>query len=149
MGADLELDASEYWLRKADKMLAQQPKNRTECPPDDVPCPFVLCRYALWTDRVKGRRGQVIDILPTRTWGDRKHTCALREAYTERTLEEIGAACHFTRERTRQVEGAILRKRLKDDDLVLLRSYLDFLRAIVEPDDPDMYAMHTWTEEIR
>lgn len=78
------------------------------CPPQHRPCHHVACRYHLWTEWVYDGRA-VVDLVQTRTWGDRRHTCALREAHRGgMSLEEIGQALHLTRERARQIQARAL-----------------------------------------
>lgn len=95
-------------LRRADQVLSRQPRNRVECPPADVPCPFVACRYHVWTSTTL-RQGVVVDVQVGRGWGDVKHTCALVLAEQgPRTMDQVGKILGVSRERVRQLEaGAI------------------------------------------
>lgn len=91
-------------LAEADRVLARQPRTRAECPPADVPCPFVACRYHLWTVRTR-YKGAVIGIRESPTWGDREHACALHEADKgEQSCVEVAAIMRISRQRVHQVE---------------------------------------------
>lgn len=86
-----------------------RPRTRGECPPRSEPCPFVTCRFHLWTDRVLDRRRRVVDFRETAAWGDEEHTCVLRQAdHGGLTLDQIARIYGLTRERIRQVEADAL-----------------------------------------
>ena len=109
---DVELTIEE--LEAADRLHEDMPRCLEECPDEDVQCPFVACRYHLWTDLV--RRTITVgkdhkrtefrwDVAPTDAWGSWP-TCALRAARQgPRTLDEVGDVLGVTRERVRQVQA--------------------------------------------
>lgn len=97
-------------LAEADRVLDRQPRTRAECPPADVPCPFVTCRYHLWTTRAY-HRGAVVAIVESPVWGDMDHTCVLNDADAqERNCEQVGAILRIGRQRVHQVEHKALNK---------------------------------------
>jgi hypothetical protein len=85
------------------------------------PCPFVSCKHNLYLD-VNPETGAVKMNFPDLDPDQMSESCALDVAdrgYA--TLEEVGKAMNFTRERTRQVEVLALRKVAEATDLPILR----------------------------
>lgn len=118
-----------------------RPRTRGECPVDR-PCPWA-CRYNLAysvtaTGIVKLPRGN-----DATQWGE---NCALDHA--ERggmTLEEVGEAMGFTRERARQLEESAKRKLAADPRLAAA------IGAKVEPEKPAEVdeALERYAERVR
>lgn len=105
MGNDIERLPTTAELEAADEVLAKQPRRRGDCPPADIPCPFIACRYHLWTHATI-RNGEISDVQIARPWGNTAYTCALNQADKGPcTLEEIGQVMGLTRERVRQLEN--------------------------------------------
>lgn len=104
-------------LEAADRLHADMPRRLEDCPGDDEQCPFVACRYHLWTDiesrnvrygKKGGQREYRRDLVPTDAWGSWA-TCALRAARQgPRTLDEVGDLLGVTRERVRQIQVAAI-----------------------------------------
>lgn len=91
---------------------------RTECPPDDVPCMHVTCRYHLWTAaRWQTPHRGTISI--EAAWGDLNHTCALRIADAgPHTAEQVAAIMGLSTIRVRKIETRALNDiRLLNPDL--------------------------------
>ncbi len=110
------------------------PRTRRECP--QGPCHHVACRFHLWTDRVLDRDGAVVDLRETAVFGNRQHTCVLREiARGAKTLEAIGSLLDVSRERVRQIEAEAL-ARLRDADPGVLRELLDAVSEIQSDGEP-------------
>lgn len=110
------------------------PRTRRECP--QGPCHHVACRFHLWTDRLLDRDGAVVDLRETAVFGNRQHTCVLREiARGPRTLEAIGSLLDVSRERVRQIEAEAL-ARLRDADPGVLRELLDAVDEIQSDGEP-------------
>lgn len=110
------------------------PRTRRECP--QGPCHHVACRFHLWTDRVMDRDGAVVDLRETVLFGNRQHTCVLREiARGAKTLEAIGSLLDVSRERVRQIEAEAL-ARLRDADPGVLRELLDAVSEIQSDGEP-------------
>jgi hypothetical protein len=87
-----------------------RPKTRAECASVPRPCPYVRCRYHLYLD-VKKRTIRIAwpKLDPTQM----SASCALDEADANpdgMTLEDIGRRMNITRERSRQLEQAVIRK---------------------------------------
>jgi len=116
------------------------PKRRRDCPPLPELCPFIECRYHLWTDRV--HRGRVMILAASSAYGDPAHFCALHEAdQGPKTLEQVGVVYGVSRERIRQLEAesmAVLRA-VNPSLLRELLSVVDDISCETEPpcDDPD------------
>jgi hypothetical protein len=116
------------------------PKRRRDCPPPAELCPFIECRYHLWTDRV--HRGRVMILAASSAYGDPAHFCALHEADRgPKTLEQVGVVYGVSRERIRQLEAesmAVLRA-VNPSLLRELLSVVDDISCETEPpcDDPD------------
>lgn len=88
----------------------ERPKTRDECRGGVRPCPFVSCQYNLYLD-TKDRAVRVN--FPHLEPVEMKWSCVLDEVESHpdgMTLELIGQRLNITRERVRQLEGAILRK---------------------------------------
>lgn len=101
------------------------PCRRSDCPPRSEPCRRLFCRYHLWLDPVRNRRGDIVDYRETGAFGDTRHTCALRQAaHGPKTLEEIGSILDLSRERVRQIEEETLAS-LREGDPGCLRALLD------------------------
>ena len=106
-----------------DALEEAQPRTRAECPSRSEPCPFVACRYHLWTDFWP--RGRVRE---TRVFGDLEHTCVLNEVEANpdgMTLEAVGALLGVSREYIRQVEENAVGKIRGRDDIERLLEFLD------------------------
>lgn len=87
----------------------ERPKTRGECAGGERPCPFVSCGYHLYLD-VNDSGGIVLNF-PDLEPHEMVESCALDAA--ERggmTLDAVGAAMNWTRERSRQVEVDLLKK---------------------------------------
>ena len=104
-------------LEAADRLHQAMPRRLEECPDDDEQCPYVACRYHLWTDIVGrsvryGKQGSEreyrYEMVQTDAWGSWP-TCALRAARQgPRTLDEVGDVLGVTRERVRQIQVAAM-----------------------------------------
>jgi hypothetical protein len=124
--------ASEAWVMAAAVELDQgqapaRPRTRGDCFGGPRPCPWASCRWHLWptvaaTTLHAGRTPPEPDELA--------ETCALDVADRGgATLDEVGEACHVTRERIRQIEARALprlhrvcqRLGLRIEDLVFER----------------------------
>ena len=91
-----------------DGPLPKRPGKRRDCT-HARPCPFVTCRYHLYTDVTRSGGLQVN--APKSEPDDMKETCALDVADRgTHTLEEIGVILGVTRERIRQIQAIALRK---------------------------------------
>jgi hypothetical protein len=127
----------------------QLPRTYGECRDQKEPCPFVSCRHHLLLDdagvrvsRAGGKRRLVSFIkynvatgLPPNKPidsidGDEllaalcrmPFTCSLRAAeHGGMTLDDVGDACGYTRERSRQVEGKALHKLSRHQNLEVIR----------------------------
>ena len=76
-----------------------RPKLRSDCAHVPRPCPYITCRYHLWSE-VSRRREELPD-----------DSCVLDLAETgPRTLDEVGDLLGVTRERIRQIQARALRK---------------------------------------
>lgn len=81
-----------------------RPITRGECEKAPRPCPWVSCRYHLWTERLLSSSENIFDM-----W--QEDTCALDIAANgPHTLEETGRAVGLTRERARQIEVTAIKK---------------------------------------
>lgn len=88
----------------------RRPRTRRKCKSGRRPCPWVSCRYHLYLD-VNAATGTIKYNYPDRELWEVQHTCALDLAdHGEQTFEEIGQVLNLTRERIRQLTGAILEK---------------------------------------
>ncbi len=90
-----------------DALLAQRPRTRAACLGGPRPCPWVGCRYHLWSDvtAAGGIRAPEADPM------DMGETCALDVADRgPQILDAVGQLFGFSRERARQVEEAALAK---------------------------------------
>lgn len=88
-------------------MTGRKPRTVNECPQAPTPCPWVTCKYHLWTYRVV--RGGYSSVRRAVGWGDAGHTCALRVANDgEHTREEVAAILHISRARVQDVEAMAL-----------------------------------------
>ena len=88
-----------------------RPRVRGDCVDGPRPCPYVGCRYHLFTDTLKGGslrlqgNGTLKDLVAM------SQTCALDVADEgSSTLDAIGLLMTVHRERIRQIEKAALRK---------------------------------------
>lgn len=90
----------------------QRPRKRSECIDGIRPCPYVGCRYHLYTD-VSHTGGLKINFPDVEPW-DLTWSCALDIAdaadlaQQNVTLESVGRVLNITRERVRQVESRAL-----------------------------------------
>jgi hypothetical protein len=101
-----------------------KPKMRSECKDMDRPCPYVSCKYHLYTD-VHPIRGSIKLNFPDVEVWEMTETCALDVADRGGiTLEEVGEIMNLTRERVRQVETAGLAKLQAVDDVARLKDYI-------------------------
>ena len=85
----------------------KRPRIRAECYYIERPCPFVTCRYHLYSDVVRGSlKEHATDPMKM------EETCALDVADErgELKLKEIAKIMNLTRERIRQIEVTALRK---------------------------------------
>lgn len=95
-----------------------RPRRRSDCPPDDSPCPFVSCRHhlALEVEQRPGLKPAVKLMFPDRQLAEMAETCSLRVARRQEALretlttEQVGALMNLTAERVRQDEQRALRK---------------------------------------
>lgn len=102
-----------------------KPKTRSECKDMDRPCPYVSCKYHLYTD-VHPIRGSIKLNFPDVEVWEMTETCALDVADRGGiTLEEVGEIMNLTRERVRQVETTGLAKLAAVEDITRLKDYLD------------------------
>jgi hypothetical protein len=87
----------------------ERPRTRADCYGAARPCPFVSCRYHLYTDINKS--GTLRVNFPDREPGDMHPSCALDVAALGRlSLEYVAFVMNLTRERVRQLEAIALRK---------------------------------------
>jgi len=101
-----------------------KPKMRSECKDMDRPCPYVSCKYHLYTD-VHPIRGSIKLNFPDVEVWEMTETCALDVADRGGiTLEEVGEIMNLTRERVRQVETTGLAKLQAVDDVARLKDYI-------------------------
>jgi len=101
-----------------------KPKLRSECKDMDRPCPYVSCKYHLYTD-VHPIRGSIKLNFPDVEVWEMTETCALDVADRGGiTLEEVGEIMNLTRERVRQVETTGLAKLQAVDDVARLKDYI-------------------------
>lgn len=115
-------------------VIPDLPRTLRDCP--HGPCHHVACRFHLWTDRVLDRDGAVVDLRETTLFGDRQHTCVLREvARGALTLDAVGKLLDVSRERVRQIEADAL-ARLRDADPGVLRELLDAVNDIQSDGEP-------------
>jgi hypothetical protein len=110
----------EKWEKEAAEELAGYdgegfPVTRDKCRGGHRPCPYVRCRYNLYLDVKKVANGSAIRVNFPELEGPHqlKDSCALDVADANpdgMTLEEMGNLLNITRERARQLEGAVIRK---------------------------------------
>ncbi|MBT9557524.1 MAG: hypothetical protein IV100_15895 [Myxococcales bacterium] len=82
---------------------AARPRTRGDCASGPRPCPWVGCRQHLFLD--VSPKGAILVNHETSDPMEMTDTCALDLADRGgRTLEEVGAVMHVTRERVRQIE---------------------------------------------
>lgn len=87
----------------------ERPRSRGECQDAARPCPWVSCRHHLYLDVDEG--GALKVNFPHLEPWELKETCSLDVADRGgETLELVGELINVTRERTRQVEVAALRR---------------------------------------
>ena len=123
---------------------AKLPVNRGACCSMPRPCPFVRCRYHLYTDvnentgSIKFNYGEGIE-----PW-DLKESCTLDVAdQGGRTLAQVAETLNVTRERVRQIEARALMKLVESDDA---RELLDAMRDMpVEVSIGQLYEAEAFT----
>lgn len=91
-------------LDPAEELSEPRPRTRADCADGPRPCPFYSCRYHLGLEVHPGTGRLILRIDPEQL-EQAPETCALDVADRGgATLEEIGQALGFTRERARQIE---------------------------------------------
>lgn len=92
----------------------ERPKTRGDCLTKGLrPCPFVTCKYHLYLD-VHPTAGSLQFNFPDRDVDEIPESCALDVADRGGvTLDVVGRALNFTRERSRQIETLALRRMKK------------------------------------
>ena len=92
-----------------------RPRTRGECKDGPRPCPFVGCRYHLWSDLEPS--GNLKVHRPELEPWDLERSCALDIADAGPiTLEEVGGLLNRTRERVRQIEERTI-ERLNEEGI--------------------------------
>lgn len=104
----------------------QRPKTYGECKDigigDLIPCPFVSCKYHLYTDWNPGVNRIRINF-PDKDPTDLEYTCTLREAARGGlSLDEVAERLNLVRERVRQLDVSAKEKIQNNEQL------LDFLQ---------------------
>lgn len=115
-----------------------RPVTRGDCDNVPRPCPFVSCRYHLFTD-VSPKTGAIKLNFPDLEPDELSETCCLDVADRGgETLEQVGALVNLTRERIRQVEVLALRRLQERRNQNLLEHVGDEQRTPVRvlPEDP-------------
>jgi len=94
--------------------LGGRPSTRQECPPKDIPCPFVGCKYHLYLDVIP-ETGTIKLNYPEIEPHQMKVWCVLNfvEQHGSATLQEVGDLLQVTRERIRQVESKAKNKLIR------------------------------------
>jgi len=89
-----------------------RPLTRGDCIDAPRPCPWVSCRYHLWSDVPRvARPGVVMVSFPDLEPWEIPETCALDAASLEGlALDEVGMRMNLTAERVRQIELRALRR---------------------------------------
>lgn len=91
-----------------EEILEQRPRTRADCVDGPRPCPWVGCRYHLYSDvKWSGTLDVYHDVDPL----ELSESCALDvSARSTHTLGEVAAKLGVTRERVRQIEEMALGK---------------------------------------
>jgi len=86
----------------------ERPRTRVDCVDGPRPCPWIGCRYHLYSDvKLSGALCVYYDVDPL----ELPETCALDLAGRQtQTLEQVAALLGITRERVRKIEEAALAK---------------------------------------
>lgn len=106
---DLALERSIADLRLESIGNPRRPKTRGECEHAERPCPWVSCRHHLYLE-VNRRNGSIKFVFPDLEPDELTHSCSLDLADDgPHTLDMLGEALNFTRERVRQLEDIALR----------------------------------------
>ena len=105
--------------RGEDPPMVERPRTRSECEAGLRPCPFIGCKFHLWSDVAKS--GGLIIARPSIPPEEMGESCVLDLAGRGgMTLQEVGIVMNITRERVRQIEEEALAS-LDPNDLNLLR----------------------------